>query len=72
MFVGAAWNNLHCSQKQAHIQELITPNCSTVHVLGSKSYSHEGKQTVVSVFCPVNAEFAHHHPDKISPYNKNV
>jgi len=40
--------------------------------LGSKSYSHEGKQIVVSAFCPVNAEFAHHHPDKISPYDKNV
>jgi len=72
MFVCDAWNNLLCSQKQAHIQELFTPNCSTVYVLGSKAYSQEGKQTVGSVFCPVNAEFAHHDADKISPYNRNV
>ena len=38
----------------ARIQELITPNYSTVYVLGSNTYSHEGKQTAVSVFCPVN------------------
>ena len=36
MFVGDAWNNLQCNQKQARIQELFTPNCSTVYVLGSK------------------------------------
>ena len=33
------------------------PNCSTDYVLRSKAFSHEGKQTVVSVFCPVNADF---------------
>ena len=56
--------------KQARIQELFTPNCSTVYVFGSKAYSHEGKQTAVSVFCPVIAEFTHHDPDKIPPYVK--
>jgi len=34
MLVGAVCNNLQCTQKQAHIKELITPNCSTVYVLG--------------------------------------
>jgi len=37
---------------------------------GPKAYSLEGKQTVVSVFCPINAEFTHHDLDKISPYDK--
>ena len=62
MCVGAAWNNLQCSQQQARIQELFTPNCSTVYVLVSKAYSHEGKQTVVSIICPVSADFTYHDP----------
>ena len=28
-------------------------NCFTVYMFGSKALSHEGKQTVVSVFCPL-------------------
>ena len=57
MCVGAALNNLQYSQKQARTQELFTPNCSTVYGLGSKAYSHEDKQTVVSAFCPVNGVY---------------
>ena len=72
MFVGAAWTNLQCNQKQARIQALFTPIISTVYVLGSTAYSSEGKQTVVSVFCPVNAQFTHRYPDKSSPYDENV
>ena len=37
---------------------------------GIKHTHHKGKQTVVSVFCPVNTEFTHHDPNNISPYDK--
>jgi len=30
------------------------------------------KPLSLSVFCPVSAEFTHHHPYKISPYDENV
>ena len=71
MFAGDTLPNVQCSQNQARIQELVTPNCSTVYVLGPKAL-HEGKQTVVSVFCLVYAEFTYHDPDIISPYDENV
>jgi len=60
MFVGAAWNNSQCSQKPSTYTIIIYAKLFHSLRFGSKAYSHEVKQTVVSVYCPVNAECIHH------------
>jgi len=62
------------AKKQARIQELITPNCSTVYVKCGIKHSHTNvnKPLSLSVFCPVNVVFTHHDPDTSSPYDENM
>jgi len=49
----------------------MQPKTSTYTIINHAKLIHS-KQTFDSVFCPVNAEFAHHNPDKSFPYDENV